>query len=79
VDPNNLEVKPRNGLRRIAWLVLLVVGGPAFFWLAGVTNVEAHVASAYDLPLVGGSVDRAFLVTVLPRRSTTGTLPTLLL
>jgi ubiquinone/menaquinone biosynthesis C-methylase UbiE len=33
---------------------------------AGVTNVEAHVASAYDLPLHDGSVDRAFLVTVLP-------------
>jgi ubiquinone/menaquinone biosynthesis C-methylase UbiE len=33
---------------------------------AGVTNVETHVASAYDLPLDDGSVDRAFLVTVLP-------------
>jgi SAM-dependent methyltransferase len=33
---------------------------------AGVTNVEAHVASALDLPLEDGSVDRAFLVTVLP-------------
>jgi hypothetical protein len=33
VDPNNLEVRPRNGLRRIAWLVLLFVGGLAFFWL----------------------------------------------
>jgi ubiquinone/menaquinone biosynthesis C-methylase UbiE len=32
---------------------------------AGVTNVETHVASAYELPLPGGSVDRAFLVTVL--------------
>jgi SAM-dependent methyltransferase len=156
VEPNNLKVRPRNGLRRIAWLVLLVVGGLLFFWLvmlrivaklhggepcpfalvwivdnpfrrrymakvldrigiqpgervlelgpgpgtfsveaarqtepggtlvavdiqpqmiaavekkvweAGVTNVEAHVASAYDLPLQDGSVDRAFLVTVLP-------------
>lgn len=33
---------------------------------AGVTNVETHVASAYDLPLEDESVDRAFLVTVLP-------------
>jgi len=33
---------------------------------AGVTNVETHVASAYDLPLEDGSMDRAFLVTVLP-------------
>jgi ubiquinone/menaquinone biosynthesis C-methylase UbiE len=33
---------------------------------AGVTNVETHVASAYDLPVEDGSVDRAFLVTVLP-------------
>jgi SAM-dependent methyltransferase len=156
VDPDNLEVRPRNGLRRIAWLVLLVVGGVAFFWLvvlrivaklhggepcpfalawivdnpirrwymaelldrvgirpservlelgpgpgafsveaarragaggtliavdiqpkmiaavekkareAGVINVETHVASAYDLPLEDDSVDRAFLVTVLP-------------
>jgi len=33
---------------------------------AGLTNVEAHTASAYDLPLENGSVDRAFLVTVLP-------------
>jgi SAM-dependent methyltransferase len=33
---------------------------------AGATNVQAQVASAYDLPLAGGSIDRAFLVTVLP-------------
>ncbi len=33
---------------------------------AGLTNVETHVASAYDLPLEDASVDRAFLVTVLP-------------
>ena len=32
----------------------------------GVTNVETHVSSAYDLPLQDESVDRAFLVTVLP-------------
>jgi SAM-dependent methyltransferase len=33
---------------------------------AGLTNVEAHVASARALPLDDDSVDRAFLVTVLP-------------
>jgi ubiquinone/menaquinone biosynthesis C-methylase UbiE len=33
---------------------------------ARLTNVETHVASAYELPLENGSVDRAFLVTVLP-------------
>jgi SAM-dependent methyltransferase len=33
---------------------------------AGLTNVETHVASAHRLPLDDGSVDRAFLVTVLP-------------
>ena len=33
---------------------------------AGVTNVETRVASAYDLPVEDGTVDRAFLVTVLP-------------
>lgn len=33
---------------------------------AGLANVEAHVASAYDLPLQDGSIDVAFLVTVLP-------------
>jgi SAM-dependent methyltransferase len=33
---------------------------------AGVVNVETRVASAYDLPLEDESVDRAFLVTVLP-------------
>jgi ubiquinone/menaquinone biosynthesis C-methylase UbiE len=33
---------------------------------AGLTNVEIHVANAYDLPLDDASVDRAFLVTVLP-------------
>lgn len=33
---------------------------------AGVTNVETHVDSAYDLPVEDGTVDRAFLVTVLP-------------
>jgi len=33
---------------------------------AGLDNVELHVASAYDLPLGDASIDRAFLVTVLP-------------
>lgn len=33
---------------------------------AGLTNVDARVASAHDLPLESDSVDRAFLVTVLP-------------
>jgi len=33
---------------------------------ANLTNVETHVASAYNLPLDDASVDRAFLVTVLP-------------
>ncbi len=32
----------------------------------GATNVETHVASAYELPLEDASVDRAFLITVLP-------------
>lgn len=33
---------------------------------AGLANVETHVASAYDLPVDDGTVDRAFLITVLP-------------
>jgi ubiquinone/menaquinone biosynthesis C-methylase UbiE len=33
---------------------------------AGLTNVETHIASAYELPIEDGAVDRAFLVTVLP-------------
>lgn len=33
---------------------------------AGLSNVETHVAGAYELPLEDESVDRAFLVTVLP-------------
>lgn len=33
---------------------------------ASLTNVETHVASAHHLPLDDGSVDRAFLITVLP-------------
>jgi ubiquinone/menaquinone biosynthesis C-methylase UbiE len=33
---------------------------------AGLSNVETHVASAYDVPLEDDSVDRAFLITVLP-------------
>jgi SAM-dependent methyltransferase len=33
---------------------------------AGLSNITTHVASAYDLPLDDASVDRAFLVTVLP-------------
>lgn len=33
---------------------------------AGVTNVETRVASAYELPIEDGTVDRAFLITVLP-------------
>jgi len=33
---------------------------------AGLTNVETHIADAYHLPLDDESVDRAFLVTVLP-------------
>ena len=36
---------------------------------AGLANVETHVAGAYDLPLESESVDRAFLVTVLPEIS----------
>ena len=33
---------------------------------AGLANVETHIADAHALPLEDGSVDRAFLVTVLP-------------
>ena len=33
---------------------------------AGVKNVETHVASAYNLPIPDESVDRVFMVTVLP-------------
>jgi ubiquinone/menaquinone biosynthesis C-methylase UbiE len=33
---------------------------------AGLTNVETYVASAYELPLEDASVERVFLVTVLP-------------
>lgn len=33
---------------------------------AGLTNVETHVAGAYQLPIADQSVDRAFLITVLP-------------
>ncbi len=33
---------------------------------AGLINVETHVASAHALPLDDGSVDLAFLITVLP-------------
>jgi ubiquinone/menaquinone biosynthesis C-methylase UbiE len=33
---------------------------------AGLTNVETHVASAHALPVADGSIDRAFLITVLP-------------
>jgi hypothetical protein len=34
--------------------------------VAGLANVETHVSDAYHLPLDDESVDRAFLVTVLP-------------
>ncbi len=33
---------------------------------AGLANVETHVAGAYELPLENESIDRAFVVTVLP-------------
>ena len=33
---------------------------------AGLTNVETHIADAYRLPLEDASVDRVFLVAVLP-------------
>jgi ubiquinone/menaquinone biosynthesis C-methylase UbiE len=33
---------------------------------AGLTNVETCVASAYELPIDDGTIDRAFLITVLP-------------
>jgi arsenite methyltransferase len=33
---------------------------------AGLKNVETHVASAYELPVTSKSVDRGFLVAVLP-------------
>lgn len=32
----------------------------------GLANVEAHIASAYEMPLDSESINRAFLVTVLP-------------
>lgn len=32
---------------------------------AGLANVDAHAADAYHLPLADGSVDRAFLISVL--------------
>lgn len=32
---------------------------------AGMSNVETHVASAYQLPMSNASMDRAFLITVL--------------
>ena len=35
-------------------------------WEAGLHNVEAHVASAHDLPVADESVDRVFLIAVLP-------------
>jgi ubiquinone/menaquinone biosynthesis C-methylase UbiE len=33
---------------------------------SGLANIETHIASAHDIPLQDASVDRAFLVTVLP-------------
>ncbi|MGC9396603.1 MAG: class I SAM-dependent methyltransferase [Anaerolineae bacterium] len=33
---------------------------------AGLANVETHVASVYELPLPDASVDRVYLITVLP-------------
>jgi ubiquinone/menaquinone biosynthesis C-methylase UbiE len=33
---------------------------------AGLTNIETYVASAYALPLEDASINRAFLITVLP-------------
>jgi SAM-dependent methyltransferase len=33
---------------------------------AGLRNVETHVASTYDLPVADESVDRVFLIAVLP-------------
>ena len=35
-------------------------------WQAGLSNVHCQVASAHHLPLEDGSLDRAFLITVLP-------------
>ncbi len=32
----------------------------------GLSNVETHVASAHDLPIHDNSIDRAFLISVLP-------------
>jgi ubiquinone/menaquinone biosynthesis C-methylase UbiE len=36
---------------------------------AGLTNVETHIASAYELPLDDATIDRAFLIAVLPEIS----------
>jgi ubiquinone/menaquinone biosynthesis C-methylase UbiE len=36
---------------------------------AGLSNVETHVAGAYELPLESESINRAFVVTVLPEIS----------
>jgi len=36
---------------------------------AGLTNVETHIASAYELSLDDATIDRAFLIAVLPEIS----------
>jgi SAM-dependent methyltransferase len=36
---------------------------------AGLTNVETHIANAYELPLDDATIDRAFLIAVLPEIS----------
>ena len=33
---------------------------------SGLSNVETHIASAYDFPIPDNSIDRAFLISVLP-------------
>ena len=33
---------------------------------SGLSNVETHIAGAYDLPIPDNSIDRAFLISVLP-------------
>ena len=33
---------------------------------SGLSNVETHVANAYDLPIAAKSIDRVFLISVLP-------------
>jgi hypothetical protein len=69
--PNSFQRKPHRGLRRIVWLLSLVVGGLAFFWLV-VLRIAAKLAGGGPCPfalawIVDNPLRRRYMAPLLDR------------